>query len=175
LSKAVIIAASLMAAACDQGQARRAAPLPLTGRVVDQANLIGPAAEQALDTRLAKLEAQTGDQLVVVTTASLGGATIEEYGLALGNGWRIGDKDLDNGVLLILAPNEHKVRIEVGTGLEGLLTDAKAAEIIRDTLSFYQSANFEGGLVSSVARMESILRQDRRRPQRKASALKKAA
>src|SRR6185436_8797753 len=97
-----------------------AAPAPapalpaLTGRVVDMADLLSPGEEAALTRRLAALERRTSDQLVIVTTRSLGGRSIEEYGLRLGNGWHIGQRGRDNGVLLIVAPREHLTRIEVG-------------------------------------------------------------
>lgn len=108
-----------------------AADLPaLTGRVVDNAGLLTPAEEAGLTAQLAALEQRTTDQLVVVTTPSLGQRTIEQYGLALGNGWHIGQRGKDNGVLLIVAPTEHRVRIEVGYGLEAILTNARAQQII---------------------------------------------
>ncbi len=173
--KAIIVVAALLAAACDRSGARANAPLPLTGRVVDQAQIIGPLTEHALDSRLAKLEATTTDQVVVVTTPSLGGKSIEAYGLELGNGWHIGTAKLDNGVLIIVAPNEHKVRVEVGLGLEGLLTDAKASEIIRHAMPFYQAGNYEGGIVAAVSDVEGVLLSDRRRPQPKPAPMKKAA
>ena len=97
---------------------------------MDEANLLAPAVEARLDADLARLEGRTSDQLVVVTLPSLKGRSIEQVGLALGNGWAIGQAELNNGVLLIIAPSERKVRIEVGCGLEGLLTDERAASII---------------------------------------------
>jgi len=96
----------------------------LTGRVVDDANLLSPEDEQTLTQELKDLEDKSSDQLVVVTLPSLQGYEIEDYGYQLGRHWGIGTKELDNGVLLIVAPNERKVRIEVGYGLEPILTDA---------------------------------------------------
>ena len=90
-------------------------------------NLLSPAEEAQLTTELAALERRTSDQLVIVTVPSLNGRTIEAFGLALGNHWRIGQRGKDNGVLLIVAPAERKVRIEVGYGLEAILTNARAA------------------------------------------------
>ena len=96
----------------------------LTGRVVDEANILDPATQRAaLTQKLADLEAKSTDQVVVVTLKSLQGTSIEDYGYQLGRHWQIGQKDKNNGVLLIVAPNERKVRIEVGYGLEGTLTD----------------------------------------------------
>jgi uncharacterized protein len=96
----------------------------LTGRVVDEAGLLSAADSAALTASLADLEARTTDQLVIVTLKSLRGTTIEDYGYQLGRRWKIGQKDKDSGVLLIVAASERKVRIEVGYGLEGTLTDA---------------------------------------------------
>ena len=103
---------------------------PLTGRVVDQANIIPAATRAELDGKLAALEARTTDQLVVVTLSSLQGYEIADYGYQLGRAWGIGQKGKNNGVLLIVAPKEHDVRIEVGYGLEGDLTDAVTKIII---------------------------------------------
>jgi uncharacterized protein len=114
--------------------ARSTAPpfaLPaLTGRVVDNADLLAAADEATLAARSEALESATGHQFVVVTLRSLEGRPIEEVGIALGNGWGIGRKEADDGVLLIVAPNERKVRIEVGCGLETTLTDAEAKAIL---------------------------------------------
>src|SRR4051812_25680448 len=99
------------AAAAPAPAAAPAAGLPeRTGRVVDNANLLTPAEEAGIGAQLAALESRTGDQLVVVTTPSLGGQTISQYGLALGNHWHVGQTGRDNGVLLIVAPTEHQVR-----------------------------------------------------------------
>lgn len=123
----------------------------LSGRVVDQAGLISPEGEAALTRRLEALEAETGDQLVVVTLNSLQGYEIEEYGYQLGRAWGIGQAARDNGVLLIVAPNERKVRIEVGYGLEPVMTDAMSALIIRNAiLPAFREGDFEGGIGAGV-------------------------
>ena len=103
---------------------------PLTGRVVDTAHLLSGADRAELTADIAALETRSSDQLVVVTLGSLQGYEIEEFGYKLGRFWQIGQKDKDNGVLLIVAPNERKVRIEVGRGLEPILTDALSKSII---------------------------------------------
>ena len=138
----------------------------LTGRVVDQANLIEPTREAALVTTLAALESETSDQLVVVTLPDLKGQTIEAAGLRLGKGWGIGRKDWDNGVLLIVAPSERKVRIEVGEGLEGLLTDARAATIIQQMLPQFKAGRYEDAIALGVDAISERLKGDHRRPQR---------
>src|SRR6202030_1156708 len=107
----------------------------LTGRVVDEAGLMDAATRTALIEQLAGLEQKTTDQLVVVTLKSLQGTSIEDYGYQLGRHWQIGQKDNNNGVLLIVAPNERKVRIEVGYGLEGTLTDAVSRLIIANAIA----------------------------------------
>jgi uncharacterized protein len=89
----------------------------LTGRVVDEAGILDPATKAALEQKLADFEAKTTGQLVVVTVKSLQGTSIEDYGYQLGRFWQIGQKDKNTGALLIIAPNERKVRIEVGYGL----------------------------------------------------------
>ena len=96
----------------------------LSGRVVDEAGLLTPAQTQSLTQALAAAEQNTSNQLVVVTLPDLQGYDIADYGYQLGREWGIGSKENDNGVLLIVAPNDRKVRIEVGYGLEGVLTDA---------------------------------------------------
>jgi len=90
---------------------------PLTGRIVDNAGLLTPADRAELENELRALEAKSSDQVVVYTTNSLQGYPIEDYGYQLGRAWGIGQKGTNNGVILIVAPNERKVRIEVGRGL----------------------------------------------------------
>ena len=138
--------------------------LKLTGRVVDAANILSASVEAELTKDLAELERTTTDQLVVVTLPKLDGKSIEGAGLELGRGWRIGRADLDNGVLLIIAPNERKVRIEVGYGLEGLLTNDRAAAIVRDMLPKFRSNDLAGGVRVGVSEIEQLLKKDRKRP-----------
>ena len=102
----------------------------LTGRVVDDAGVLDSRTVGELTLMLADHERTTGEQVVVVTLKSLQGYSIEDYGYQLGRHWGIGQKGVNNGALLIVAPKEHKVRIEVGYGLEGQLTDAKSRAII---------------------------------------------
>lgn len=140
----------------------------LSGRVVDDADLLPPDAEQALTAKLGLIEEATTDQLVVVTLPSLGGKPIETVGLELGNGWGIGQKQKDNGVLLIVAPGERTVRIEVGCGLEGLLTDERAAEIVEQTLvPHFRAGEFQAGIQARVDAIEAVLRSNRARPSRR--------
>ena len=143
----------------------RAGNVKLTGRVVDEAQVISPSTEQQLSDRSVALEKSTTDQLVVVTLPSLRGAPIEEVGLALGRGWGVGQRKLDNGVLLIVAPDDHKVRIEVGYGLEGLLSDDRAGKIVRDMLPLFKANQIERGIRLGESEIIEILESDKRRPQ----------
>ncbi|KSB91333.1 methanol dehydrogenase [Caulobacter vibrioides] len=130
---------------------------PLTGRVVDQANILSPRAEQQLTDELATLEKQTGRQVVVATLSSLQGYEIEDYGYQLGRAWGIGEKDKNTGALLIVAPNERKVRIEVGYGLEPVLTDALSSVIIQSAvLPRFKAGDMQGGIVAGT---DSIVKQ----------------
>jgi uncharacterized protein len=115
---------------------------PLTGRVVDEAGVLDATARAALTEALADLEKKTTNQLVVVTLKSLQGTSIEDYGYQLGRRWEIGQKDRNNGALLIVAPTERKVRIEVGYGLEGTLTDAISKFSVEDLIQVF-SGNSE--------------------------------
>jgi uncharacterized protein len=123
----------------------------LTGRVVDGANILSSQTRASLDTKLEALESKTSRQLVVVTVPSLQGYEIEDYGYQLGRVWGIGEKGRDNGVLLIVAPNERRVRIEVGYGLEGVLTDALSNVILQtQVLPKFRTGDFEGGVVAGA-------------------------
>jgi uncharacterized protein len=134
---------------------------PLSGRVVDEAGVLDSATRAALTQKLADLEAKTTDQLVVVTLPSLQGTSIEELGVALGRAWQIGQKGKNNGVLLIVAPNERKVRIEVGYGLEGTLTDAVSRLIIANAIvPRFQQKDFAGGIGRGVDDIVAVLTGD---------------
>ncbi len=120
---------------------------PLTGRVVDGANLLSGEERAQLEQQLQQHETLTENQVVVVTLASLGGDEIADYGYQLGRHWGIGQKGKDNGVLLIVAPNEREVRIEVGYGLEGTLTDKLAHDIIQNRiLPRFRGGSYAGGI-----------------------------
>ena len=148
----------------------------LTGRVVDDAQLLTPQQEQALTGKLAALEQQTGDQLVVVTLPSLQDQEIEDFGYQLGRHWGIGQKENDGGALLIVAPNERKVRIEVGYGLEGVLTDAYSSLIIRnDILPAFRQGDYAAGIIAGTDAVIAQLTADPAEAQARAEAAKSAA
>jgi uncharacterized protein len=130
----------------------------LSGRVVDEAKLLSPATRQSLDDRLAQHEKATGQQVVVAVVASLQGVPIEDYGYQLGRAWGIGQKGKNDGAILLVAPNEHAVRIEVGYGLEGTLTDATSRSIIeRDILPAFRKGDMERGVVDGTDAMLTVL------------------
>jgi len=132
----------------------------LSGRVVDQAGLLSPAREAEIATRLEALERDTTAQVVVVTVRDLQGYPIEDYGYRLGRAWGIGQAGEDNGVLLLVAPNERKVRIEVGYGLEPVLTDALSTLIIHNRiLPAFREGYFERGILDGVTAIEEQLRR----------------
>ena len=129
----------------------------LTGRVVDQANLLSPQQEADLTAKSEALERQTGRQFVVATVSSLGDRTVEDYGYQLGRHWGIGREKQDDGVILLVAPNEKKVRIETGYGAEGFLPDILAGRIIRnDILPRFRSGDMAGGIMAGA---DAVLRQ----------------
>lgn len=119
----------------------------LSGRVVDQANIIPDDREAALTQQLEQLEAATGRQLVVATIADLEGREVSDYAYRLGRDWGIGDKERNDGVVFLIAPNERRVNISVGFGLEPVLTDALSGRIIRDIVTpRFRENDYTGGI-----------------------------
>jgi uncharacterized protein len=141
---------------------------PLTGRVVDQANVMTPESRGELETKLKDLEDKSSIQLVVATVKSLQGGDIETYANELFRTWKLGQAQKNNGVLLLVAPNEHKVRIEVGYGLEGTLTDALSSVIISSAIvPRFKAGDFSGGISRGVDGIISVLSGDTSDWQRK--------
>ncbi|HZZ32708.1 MAG TPA: TPM domain-containing protein [Phenylobacterium sp.] len=129
----------------------------LTGRVVDDAHILSPATTEKLDGELAGLEKQTGHQLAVVTVPDLQGSSIEDYGYQLGRAWQLGRKGVNDGAILLVAPKERKVRIEVGYGLEPVLTDALTSVILQEKiLPQFKQGHMEQGVVAGA---EAIIAQ----------------
>jgi len=141
----VVVALALLAAFHSS-----AAPTfpPLNGqRVVDDAHVLTAQTQADLTTKLAALEQKSGDQVVVVTLPDLQGMEIEDYGYQLGRAWGIGQKGKDNGLLFIVAPSLHKVRIEVGYGLEPVMTDAMSSVILQtQVLPKFRAGDYNGGV-----------------------------
>lgn len=157
-----ILAVMVLSLAMPAGNAVAEPQFPrLTGRVVDLAGLLDSVTEAQLTADLAALEEKSTDQIVVVTLPSLQGYTIEDFGYQLGRHWAIGQKGKDNGALLIVAPAERKVRIEVGHGLEAHLTDAMSRLIIENAiLTRFRRGDFQGGIVAGVRDMTDVVTGD---------------
>ena len=133
----------------------------LTGRVIDEANILSNATRDALSSKLAELETKSGIQLVVATVNSLQGEEIEPYANELLRTWKLGEKAKNNGVLLLVAPNQHRVRIEVGYGLEGTLTDALSKIIIANAIApRFKAGDFDGGVSRGVDDIITVLTTD---------------
>jgi uncharacterized protein len=134
---------------------------PLTGRVVDQAGVMTAHSRSDLEAKLKNLEDKSGIQLVVATVKSLQGGDIETYANELFRFWKLGEAKKNNGALLLVAPAEHKVRIEVGYGLEGTLTDALSSVIISSAIiPRFKANDFSGGIERGVDGIISVLSGD---------------
>ena len=126
----------------------------LTGQVVDQADILSHHTQKQLN---ALLQSEKKHQLVVVTLSDLNGLSIEDYGYQLGRYWGIGEKENNNGVLFIIAPSEKQVRIEVGYGLEGILTDTLAAAILNDLSVFLENEDFNQTAITGTKKILSVI------------------
>ena len=134
---------------------------PLTGRVVDQANIMTAQSRTDLEAKLKELEDKSSIQLVVATVKSLQGSDVETYANGLFRFWKLGEAKKNNGVLLLIAPADHKVRIEVGYGLEGTLTDALSSVIISSAvIPRFKTGDFSGGIERGVDGIVSVLSGD---------------
>ncbi|HEY5513958.1 MAG TPA: TPM domain-containing protein [Geomonas sp.] len=132
---------------------------PLRGYVNDYASLLSPAAVQNLEGELAAFEKSDSTQIVVLTIPSLEGQTLEEYSIRVVEDWKIGQKGKDNGALLLIVKNDHKIRIEVGRGLEGKLTDLVSGRIIRNEISpAFKSGDYDGGVGAGVRAIMATVR-----------------
>lgn len=146
---------------------------PLSGRVVDAANLLSPAQKQQLEALSTDVGNVAQRQFVVATIPDLQGYPIEDYGYKLGRAWGIGQKDANNGIILIVAPNERKVRIEVGYGLEPIMTDALAQTIIDDQiLPKFRAGDMAGGIMAGA---QAITEQMKAPPEAAEARVKAAA
>jgi uncharacterized protein len=153
---------ALLFAALLVGAALAAASFPaLTGRVVDAANILSPVTTADLERKLADLEQKSGIQLVVATVPSLGGEEIEPYANAIFRFWKLGEARQNNGALLLIAPKERRMRIEVGYGLEGTLTDAISSLIIANAIApRFKAGDFNGGVTRGVDDIITTLTTD---------------
>ncbi len=154
--------AALLLVALTIGAALAAANFPaLTGRVVDDAHILSPVTSADLERKLADLEQKSGIQLVVATVSSLGDEEIEPYANELFRYWKLGETKKDNGALLLIAPKERRMRIEVGYGLEGTLTDAISSLIIANAIApRFKAGDFNGGVTRGVDDIITTLTTD---------------
>ncbi|MCF8215492.1 MAG: TPM domain-containing protein [Chlorobium sp.] len=127
----------------------------LSGRINDLAGMISPEVEAALDTRLALIEKQESTQIVILTVPSLEGDPVEDFSIKVAEAWKIGQKGVDNGLLFLVSRDDRKVRIEVGYGLEGRMTDLLAGRIVdTDVVPLFRAGQFDAGFQKGV---ESII------------------
>jgi uncharacterized protein len=130
----------------------------LAGRVTDNAEILSPAMRSSLTEQLKSHEERTGNQLAVLTVPTLEGESIEDYAVAVFAAWKLGKKGKDNGVLIIVVPNERRMRIEVGYGLEGTLTDGAAGRIIRNAMApRFKAGDYDGGVEAGVKNVIGVL------------------
>ncbi|MEZ5288860.1 MAG: TPM domain-containing protein [Vicinamibacterales bacterium] len=132
-----------------------------TGRINDFADILTAAEEQELAALVADVERETTAQVAVATVRSLNGTTVEDYAVQLFEAWGIGRRDIDNGVLILVAPNEREMRIEVGYGLESILPDGLAGAIIREAfLPRFRENDYGGGIVAGTRRVAEVVRRN---------------
>src|SRR5215813_14922033 len=131
---------------------------PLTGRVVDQTGTLSSGDIAQLTQKLADLQTRKGSQIAVLIVPTTDGEPVEQFSLRAAEAWKIGRKKIDDGALLVVAKNDHRLRIEVGYGLEGALTDVTARRIIDETIvPRFKSNDFSGGIAAGITRMIGVI------------------
>lgn len=131
----------------------------LRGRVNDYAQMLSPQGKDAVERELAALERSDSTQVVVLTVPTLEGDSLEDFSIRVAEAWRIGQKGLDNGAILLVAKAERKIRIEVGRGLEGKLTDLVSGRIIRDRMApSFKAGDFDGGVLAGVEAIAQVVK-----------------
>ena len=134
-------------------------PAPPAGYVLDQANILSADTEAQIESKLALLETDTSTEIVVFTIDSLQDYPIEDFSMEVARSWGVGQQENDNGILLTIAPTEREVRIEVGYGLEGAVTDLQSGEIIRDIMSpSFHIGDYDNGTLSGIAALDALAR-----------------
>ena len=147
----LVFAAAATAAALDVPR--------LEGHVNDYAGMLSPADRQQLEALLTDFERKDSTQIVVLTIPSLQGDALEDFSMRVAEAWKIGRKKVDNGAILLIAKNDRKIRIEVGYGLEGRLTDLMAGRIIRNVIApQFKAGRFDQGISDGVAAMIGVVR-----------------
>ena len=124
--------------------------LALKGRVTDAADILTAEEEAQLSERLARYEERTKHQMVVATVPALNGARVDNFGTCLGNRWNIGRKGHDDGIVILVAPNERQMRIATGSGMEKTLTDDKALAVIHQMTSHFKAGEYPAGLAKGI-------------------------
>ena len=133
----------------------------LTSPIVDNANLISDGVEQNINNQLEELSNSTGIQLAVLTIPTLEGEVLESYSMKVAETWKLGSAEKDTGVLLLIALEERSIRIEVGYGLEGVLTDTKCGLIIRNIIApEFRNGNYQAGIVNAVNNITGLVKGD---------------
>src|SRR6202158_3413008 len=131
---------------------------PLSGRVVDQTGTLSASDISSLTQTLRDLETRKGSQVAVLIVPTTAPETIEQYAIRAAEAWKIGRKKIDDGALLVVAKNDRKLRIEVGYGLEGALTDVTARRIIDEIITpKFKSGDFAGGISAGVDRIIGVI------------------
>jgi uncharacterized protein len=140
---------------------------PLKGRVNDYAGMLSSYTKQQLDGILRDIEQTDSTQIVVLTIRSLEGEVLEEFSIKVAEQWKIGQKGFDNGAILLIAKKDRKIRIEVGYGLEGSLTDLMAGQIIRNVIMpQFKAGNFDQGVLDGVQAMIGVVRGEYQAPEK---------
>ncbi len=178
LLKTVLVTIIFLAVSILSGGSGAALEVPaLKARVNDYANLLAPTTVSALEQALVDFERSQSTQIVVLTVASLQGESLEDFSMQVAEAWKVGQENLDNGAILLIAKNERKIRIEVGYGLEGSLTDMLSGQIIRNTIvPAFKAGNFDRGIANGVAAMMAAVKGEykaqpvKRQPQGRGSS-----
>lgn len=161
-----LLAGWVLALCCAFAHSQNFVPVPpLKAHVTDQVGMLTPAQRSALDNVLAEYERRSGSQVAVLLLSSTAPEAIEQYGIRVAEAWKLGRKDLDDGVLLIVAkdnpPALRRLRIEAGRGVEGSLTDAQSKRILQDVIApHFRQNDFYGGLVAGVGAITALLDQE---------------
>jgi uncharacterized protein len=141
------------------------------GRVSDYAKLLSPAAIQRIESTIARHEAESSDQIAVAVFSSLEGRSLEDFSIRLADQWKIGTKEHDNGVILLIFVEDRRMRLEVGYGLEGRLTDAMSDRILRQILTpRFREGKFDQGVEDAVDAIIQVIRGEYKAPPRKEEA-----
>ena len=134
-------------------------PNPPTGYILDQAAILSPETESALEAELSKLEQETSTEIAILTTDSLQENAIAEYSIEVARAWGVGQAQNDNGILLVIAPVEREVRIEVGYGLEGVVTDAQSSQIINKVMvPLFHTGDYDQGTIEGISYLNKLAR-----------------